>query len=154
ALATLKYTLDQRLAGNRAPMIFVGHTHVYEAGWNGNAPNVQDLAERRAILEEFINYALSKPEVRMRPVADIATWMNNPVARGGGGNPDRTEGGTVTATGTPCNATTETPVKAYDNLMTSASFSKWCITSAPSAATPISTEYDFAGTDAYAITSY
>src|SRR5206468_9303618 len=80
ALATLKYTLDQRLAGNRAPMVFVGHTHVYEAGWNGNAPNVSDLTQRRGIIEDFVNYALTKPDVRIRPVIDIVTWMNTPVA--------------------------------------------------------------------------
>jgi hypothetical protein len=210
ALATLKYTLDQRLAGNRAPMIFVGHTHVYEAGWNGNAPNVSDLTERRGIIQDFVNYALTKPDVRIRPVIDIVTWMNSPAALGGGctpesdsafcsrlgkncdsvtandncgtsrtvsscgtctspqtcggggtanvcgnsSNPDRTEGGTVTATGSPCNSTTETPAKAYDNLMTSSSFSKWCVTSAPSTSVPISTMYDFSGTTLYAITSY
>ena len=82
ALATLKYTLDQRLAGNRAPMIFVGHTHVYEAGWNGNAPNVSDLTQRRGIIQDFVNYALSKPDVRIRPVTDIVTWMKTPVPLG------------------------------------------------------------------------
>ena len=82
ALATLKYTLDQRLAGNRAPMIFVGHTHVYEAGWNVNAPNVSDLTQRRGIIQDFVNYALSKPDVRIRPVADILTWMKTPVPLG------------------------------------------------------------------------
>jgi hypothetical protein len=67
---------------------------------------------------------------------------------------DRTEGGTATGTGTACNATTETIAQAYDNLMTSATFSKWCVTSAPSTATPISTVYDFSGTTAFAINKY
>jgi subtilisin family serine protease len=73
---------------------------------------------------------------------------------GGNSNPDRTEGGTATGTGSPCNTTAETVAKAYDNLMTSTNFSKWCVTSAPSASVPISTVYDFAGTTAFAITSY
>src|SRR5205814_7562593 len=47
-----------------------------------------------------------------------------------------TEGGTVSATGTACNTTTETPPKAYDNLMTSTNFTKWCVTSAPTASVP------------------
>ncbi len=67
---------------------------------------------------------------------------------------DRTEGGTATAQGTPCNTTTETPDKAYDNLMTSSSFSKWCVSSAPSTITPISTMYDFSGSTSYPIISY
>jgi hypothetical protein len=68
----------------------------------------------------------------------------------GGGDVDRTEGGTVTATGTACNTTAETPVMAYDNLTST----KWCVTSAPSTGTPISTMYDFAGTTAFAINKY
>jgi hypothetical protein len=72
----------------------------------------------------------------------------------GASNPDRTEGGTVSATGTACNTTTETPPKAYDNLMTSTNFSKWCVTSAPTASVPISTVYDFSGTTAFAVTRY
>jgi len=73
----------------------------------------------------------------------------------GGGTPaDWTEGGTATGTGTACNTTTEDVSKAYDNLMTSATFSKWCVRSAPSTAAPISTVYDFAGTTAVAVTRY
>jgi hypothetical protein len=68
----------------------------------------------------------------------------------GGGDVDRTEGGTVTATGTACNTTAETPVKAYDNT----SATKWCVTSAPSTGTPVSTMYDFSGTTAFAISKY
>jgi hypothetical protein len=80
-----------------------------------------------------------------------ATLLSNQIDCSG---PDRTEGGTVSATGTSCNSTTEGPTKAYDNLMTSQSFSKWCVFSAPSASVPVSTMYDFAGTTAFAITSY
>jgi hypothetical protein len=72
----------------------------------------------------------------------------------GNGNVDRTEGGTATGTGTPCNTSTETVAKAYDNQMTSANFSKWCVTSAPSAGAPVSTMYDFAGTTAFVVTRY
>ncbi|HEY8089368.1 MAG TPA: polysaccharide deacetylase family protein, partial [Polyangiaceae bacterium] len=82
ALATLEYTLDLRLAGNRAPMIFVAHTHVYASAWDGNAPGAQNAADRRAIVEDFVRYALTKPEVRMRPVADVLAWMKSPAALG------------------------------------------------------------------------
>jgi hypothetical protein len=73
---------------------------------------------------------------------------------GGNGSQDRTEGGTVSATGTSCNSSTEGPNKAYDNLMTSQSFTKWCVTSAPTTSVPISTMYDFSGTTAFTITGY
>jgi hypothetical protein len=82
ALATLKYTLDLHLAGNRAPMIFVAHTHVYASAWDANAPGVQNTADRRSIIQDFVTYALSKPVVRMRPVADVLAWMKNPVPLG------------------------------------------------------------------------
>src|SRR5205823_11077491 len=66
---------------------------------------------------------------------------------GSSSNPDRTEGGTASGTGTAWNATTEDVTKLYDNLMTSSSFSKWCVASAPSTTTPISASYKFSGTD-------
>jgi peptidoglycan/xylan/chitin deacetylase (PgdA/CDA1 family) len=151
-VATLKYTLDQRLTGgNRAPLVFVGHTHVYQSAWDGT-PNVPNLVDRRGAISDFVTYALSKPEVRIRPVADIVSWTNSPVALGNPpAAPDRTEGGTVTTSNaTPCNATSETAVKAYDNQ----SSTKWCVTVAPSTSAPLSTVYDFAASDSYAITSY
>jgi hypothetical protein len=77
---------------------------------------------------------------------------------GSGGDPDRTEGGTATGTGTACNTTLETVAMAYDNLMSpgtqGTNWTKWCITSAPSTTTPISTMYDFSGATAFAITRY
>lgn len=82
SLATLKYTLDQRLAGNRAPFVFVAHTHVFQSGWNGNAPNLSNLTDRRAVITEFVTYALSKPSVRLRPINDIVNWMKAPVPFG------------------------------------------------------------------------
>jgi hypothetical protein len=82
AVATLKYSLDLRLAGNRAPMVIVAHPHVYASNWDGNAPNVQSTTERRGIIEDFVRYALTKPEVRMRPLADVLAWMKSPVPFG------------------------------------------------------------------------
>src|SRR6185295_5839810 len=71
---------------------------------------------------------------------------------------DRTEGGTATGTGTVCNATNETVAKAYDNLMSpgtqGVNWTKWCVTSAPSTTTPVSTVYDFSGTTSFAINRY
>jgi Polysaccharide deacetylase len=76
-LATLKYTLDLRLQGNRAPFIFISHSHVYASNY-GAAPKAPDVAARQHALEDFIHYALTKPVVRMRPVADIVAWMRDP----------------------------------------------------------------------------
>jgi peptidoglycan/xylan/chitin deacetylase (PgdA/CDA1 family) len=76
-LATLKYTLDLRLSGNRAPFVFIGHTHVYASSY-GAAPKAPDSGARQHAIEDFIHYALTKPSVRMRPVADILTWMRHP----------------------------------------------------------------------------
>jgi peptidoglycan/xylan/chitin deacetylase (PgdA/CDA1 family) len=207
ALAVLEYTLDQRLASNRAPMFIGAHTNIYTDAVTDTGTTPQ---ERREVIQEFVNYALSKPQVRFVTGKALIPWLRNPVALGasctaesnaafcarlgktcgtvtandncgasrtvtscgactspetcgGGGasnvcgspsNDDKTEGGSATGTGSPCNATTEAVVKAYDNLMTSGSFSKWCITSAPSTSVPVSTVYDFAGTTAHAITQY
>jgi hypothetical protein len=204
ALSLLKYNLDQRLGSNRAPFFIGAHTNIYTDAVT--APNTT-TQERREVIEEFVIYALSKPQVRIVTAKSVINWMRNPVALGGvcspetnsafcarlgkncgtvsgtdncgvartvnscgtcaapqtcggggtanlcgggGGSPDRTEGGTVSATGTPCNATNEGPAKAYDNLTST----KWCVSSAPSTTTPISTVYDFSGTTAFAIDRY
>lgn len=75
-LATLMYTLDLRLAGNRAPFAFGGHTDVYARGYDF-CPNIT-IAERRIVLEKFLDYALSKPMVRVVSQKELVTWMQNP----------------------------------------------------------------------------
>ncbi|HSC89188.1 MAG TPA: polysaccharide deacetylase family protein [Polyangiaceae bacterium] len=67
-LATLKYTFDLRYDGNRAPMVIVGHTHVFS-----------DAARRQA-LADFLAYVLAKPATRVRPVHDIVEWMRHPTS--------------------------------------------------------------------------
>lgn len=64
----LKYNLDLRLSGNRAPFMLGAHIDLYET------------AERREALEAFIEYALSKPEVRFVNMSQILAWLNDPVA--------------------------------------------------------------------------
>ncbi len=102
-LATLKYTFDLRYNGNRAPMVVVGHTHVYSSD------------ERKQALADFLDYVLSKPEVRVRPVRDIVEWMRHPTsltgkgprpvvapsggATGSGGTDGAATGGSSTALG-------------------------------------------------------
>lgn len=79
-LATLKYTLDLRLDGNRAPMLYGGHTDVYADGYD-ICPNIT-VEERREVLEAFFTYAISKPEVRVVKIEDILEWMKSPVKLG------------------------------------------------------------------------
>jgi hypothetical protein len=95
--ATLEYSLDLHLAGNRAPFVFLAHSAVYAS--NYTAPvGAPDYVERQHAIEKFIAYALAKPDVRVRPVRDILAWMQAPVAladavrpEGGPGDADATD---------------------------------------------------------------
>jgi peptidoglycan/xylan/chitin deacetylase (PgdA/CDA1 family) len=79
-LGIFKYNLDLRLKGNRAPLMIGAHTQYYTQEWaDHNAPNAT-YQEMRAAIREFVDYALSKPEVRIRPAIDIINWCANPVA--------------------------------------------------------------------------
>jgi peptidoglycan/xylan/chitin deacetylase (PgdA/CDA1 family) len=69
-LAILKYTLDRRLAGNRAPFMVGGHTALYPA----------DKPDRRRAMEDFIAYALTKPEVRFVTGQQLVGWLRAPRA--------------------------------------------------------------------------
>ena len=66
--ALLKYNLDLRIAGNRAPLLFGAHA--------ANYPN-EDHEYSKA-LSDFLAYATSKPAVRIVPFIDIVRWMENP----------------------------------------------------------------------------
>ncbi len=80
-LETLKYSLDQRLKGNRAPMLIGAHSQFYTGHLlpgGLNAPNITPQ-EMQQVLTEFMAYALSKPEVRVVPYRDILTWCKHPV---------------------------------------------------------------------------
>ncbi len=77
-LGILKYNLDLRLSGNRAPFMLGAHTQYYTDEWaNQHAPNATK-DEMREVISEFIDYALSKSQVRIRPAIDIINWCNNP----------------------------------------------------------------------------
>lgn len=67
-LAILKLTLDRRLEGNRAPFMVGGHTALYPA----------DKPGRRRAMEAFIDYALTKPEVRFVTPMQLLGWMRAP----------------------------------------------------------------------------
>ncbi len=67
-LATLKYNLDLRLEGNRAPFMLGAHIDIYTS------------EDRRGAIEDFINYALTKPEVQVVSFKKILDWVKNPSA--------------------------------------------------------------------------
>ena len=78
-LGILKYNLDLRLSGNRAPLTLGVHTQYYTDSWSSNAPNANTTQMREAI-SEFIEYALSKPEVRITTADKVIKWCQNPTA--------------------------------------------------------------------------
>ena len=76
--AILKYNLDLHITGNRAPLVFVGHAHLYAFSSESDNPDTPTLEERDARiagLKDFVTYALSKPEVRIVGADDIRQWM-------------------------------------------------------------------------------
>ena len=80
SLATLKYTLDLRLQnGNRAPFMLGAHTDYFGSKNASIFPQIS-VRERQEVIEEFIIYAQSKPEVRIVPFISILNWMRNPSA--------------------------------------------------------------------------
>ncbi|MCF6204835.1 MAG: putative Ig domain-containing protein [Methylococcaceae bacterium] len=79
-LATLKYTLDLRLQnGNRAPFLFSAHSENYGSK-NAALFSQISVRERQEVIEEFLQYARSKPEVRIVPYQTVINWMRNPSA--------------------------------------------------------------------------
>jgi peptidoglycan/xylan/chitin deacetylase (PgdA/CDA1 family) len=77
-LATLEYTFDLRYDNNRAPLMIGLHSDIYSSRWQG-APNAT-AKQRRAAIEEFMAYVLSKPAARVTSNAGILEWVRNPVA--------------------------------------------------------------------------
>ncbi len=75
-LAVMKYTLDLRLAGNRAPFMVGAHTDYYSSKYT--AAPASTPQERQDAMEEFIDYALSKPQVRVVSNKQILDWVRNP----------------------------------------------------------------------------
>jgi peptidoglycan/xylan/chitin deacetylase (PgdA/CDA1 family) len=76
-LATLKYTLDLRLAGNRCPLLFGAHSDIYSDAYPKSLPNASGR-ERREALAELLDYAVSKPQARVVTFKELLDWMGNP----------------------------------------------------------------------------
>jgi peptidoglycan/xylan/chitin deacetylase (PgdA/CDA1 family) len=76
-LATLRYSLDQRLAGNRAPFTFGTHSDIYSEQYGGITGSTAE--ERRKTLARFLDEALARPEVRVVSARQLLEWMRAPV---------------------------------------------------------------------------
>jgi hypothetical protein len=74
---SLKWALDLRLqdGDNRAPMIVGLHSDTYSTENDGYP---QPLADRRAAVEHFLDYALTKPDVRFVSAKQLIQWMCSP----------------------------------------------------------------------------
>ena len=103
--AILEYNLDQHLAGNRAPIVFIAHSHLYafsDADDNPDTPSKAVRDARWKALTDFLTYAMSKPEVRIVPAKNVLAWVQhaaaNPVADAGTTGPgaERGSGGAAT----------------------------------------------------------
>jgi peptidoglycan/xylan/chitin deacetylase (PgdA/CDA1 family) len=80
-LAILKYNLDLRLEGNRAPFTFGIHSQYYtDPVWQQTyAPQVS-LTDMQEAISAFVDYALTKPDVRFRSSESVIEWCKKPVA--------------------------------------------------------------------------
>jgi len=76
-LAIMKYTFDQHLNGNHAPLLFGSHTAYYVDAWSANATGTPSAADRRAAVEEFIDYVIQKGG-KIAPHETILEWIRNP----------------------------------------------------------------------------
>ncbi|MDR1840270.1 MAG: polysaccharide deacetylase family protein [Treponema sp.] len=77
-LATLKYTLDLRLEGNHAPFFLGAHTGIYSLEYESEPSIKISEQERRKAIEDFLDYALSKPEVYVVSPVKMIEWLRNP----------------------------------------------------------------------------
>jgi len=76
--AVLEYNLDLHLAGNRSPLIFIAHAHLYAYSSPDDNPDTPSAAirdERWKGLTDFLAYAMAKPEVRIVSTRDVLAWM-------------------------------------------------------------------------------
>ena len=78
---TLKSSLDFHLSTNRCPFFIGTHTDYY-ATTNTYFESITSstCSSRRKAITDFIEYALSIPDVRIVRFDDVIKWMKNPVA--------------------------------------------------------------------------
>ena len=74
---SMKWALDLRLedVDNRAPLLIGLHSDTYSTQNMGYS---QPLDQRRKAVSDFLDYALSKPEVRFVSAKQLIQWMCDP----------------------------------------------------------------------------
>jgi len=72
----LEYSLDQHLAGNRAPFNVGVHAGIYSSKYTYCTATT--ATDRQWAIEQFIQYALSKPDVRIVTPIQVIKWLRNP----------------------------------------------------------------------------
>jgi len=89
-VATMKYTLDRHMGGNRAPFCFGMHSNIFydtsgfideSAQQYGSmtSPPRATVTQMRNALNAFIDYALTKQAVRLISQSNLINWCANPV---------------------------------------------------------------------------
>lgn len=68
---------DARYSGNRCPMLINAHTDNFSP-----EKFPQQAEDRQGGVVDFIDYVLTKPDVRMVRYIDVIEWMRNPVELG------------------------------------------------------------------------
>jgi len=82
SLAVLKNTLKLSLEGNRAPVTIGMHSQYYAEDYPElGFVNMQSAADRRAVVEGFIDYALTFDDVWFVSGVQVISYMKNPVQK-------------------------------------------------------------------------
>jgi peptidoglycan/xylan/chitin deacetylase (PgdA/CDA1 family) len=81
-LATLKNTFDAHYSGNRVPMTLGMHPDYYMKDRNKHYKSAGNHLQRRKIIEDFVNYVLENPDVRIITGHSLIAWMKNPIPLG------------------------------------------------------------------------
>jgi peptidoglycan/xylan/chitin deacetylase (PgdA/CDA1 family) len=79
-LATLKYSFDLRLQGNRCPFHLGLHSDIYSDGYEPLPASTP--TERQAAIRELLDHMLGRPEVRVVTFRDLVNWLKAPQGLG------------------------------------------------------------------------
>jgi hypothetical protein len=81
-LATVKYTLELRLSGNRAPLTIGLHSELY-SDRQTSGECAATPAERRATLKRLVTSLHERDAVRIVSARELLGWLQHPVPLGG-----------------------------------------------------------------------
>jgi hypothetical protein len=81
-LATIRYTLDLRLAGNRCPLTIGLHSELYSDRHQQDEGCGATPAERRTALEDLVRDLGHREAVRMVSARELLEWLRQPAVLG------------------------------------------------------------------------